>query len=322
MSRSSSDFERAPDRINRRSPARGAPIRTPQEEAEARVGYEVLDGGVARITLRRAAQRNAQDVAMLYGIDAGFKRAAQDADVRVIILDAEGDTFSAGHDIRSDSGLKPQEFEQIGLWNHYDAPGQEGMMDREQEIYLGLCERWRNMPKPTIAAVQGRCIAGGLMLAWVCDLIVAADDAQFQDPVVSFGMCGAEFFMHPFEFGTRRAKHLLFTSDWLGAEDAREIGMVAEVWPRAELADRTLALARRIAQKPLFALKMAKLAVNRAQDAAGRRETMDHSFAIHQLCHSHWRNLYGIPVYPDGLPDILRSDIYRYFGVAEPDGET
>lgn len=79
------------------------------------------------------------------------------------------------------------------------------MMAREEEIYLGMCRRWRNLPKPAIAPVQGKCIAGGLMLAGVCDLIVASDDAQFQDPVVQMGVCGVEYFAHPWELGARKA---------------------------------------------------------------------------------------------------------------------
>lgn len=269
--------------------------------------------GVVRITLNRPERKNAQDVAMLYALDDAFRRAAQDSAVRVIILDAAGDTFSSGHDLKGDSGMRPEDFPLVGLWADFGAPGQDGMMAREWEIYLGFCERWRSLPKPTIAQVQGKCIAGGLMLAWVCDLIVAGQSAQFQDPVLAFGMCGSEFFMHPFELGVRRAKDWLFTSDWLGAEEARAIGMVARVFPDGVLAEETGLLAARIAQKSSFALKMAKEALNQSQDACGRRTAMLQSFSIHQLCHSHWRNIHGIPVDPTGLPGNLRAGIHAYF---------
>lgn len=275
--------------------------------------YDAPAAEVARITLNRPQRKNAQDVALLYSLDAAFQRAARDPQVKVIILAAAGDTFSAGHDLKGDSGKRPEDFPQIGLWADFSAPGQEGMMGREWEIYLGLCERWRSLPKPTIAQVQGKCIAGGLMLAWVCDLIVCAEDAAFQDPVLLFGMCGSEFFMHPFELGVRRAKDWLFTSDWLTAHEAHQIGMVSRVFPNSSLAEDTLALAQRIAAKPMFALKMAKEAINQSQDAAGRRVAMLQSFSIHQLCHSHWRNVYGIPVDPSGLPQALRDGIYDYF---------
>ena len=275
--------------------------------------YSEPEPGVARITLNRPERRNAQNVTLIYALDAAFQRAARTAEVRVIILDAAGDAFSSGHDLKGDDGAVLEDFPLVGLWGDFAAPGQEGMMGREWEIYLGMCERWRSLPKPTIAQVQGKCIAGGLMLAWVCDLITASEDASFQDPVLSFGICGSEFFMHPFELGPRRAKEWLFTSGWLSAAEAREAGMVNRVYPAERLAEETLALAVTIARKPPFALKMAKEAINQSQDAAGRRTALLQSFSIHQLCHSHWRSIYGIPVYPDGLPSKLRDGIYRYF---------
>jgi len=283
-----------------------------------RVVYETLEGAVARITLNRPEKKNAQDLQMLYDLDAAFKHAAADTGIKVIILAAAGDTFSSGHDIVSRGEQGVENRPHVGLWLEFDAPGQEGMMAREWEVYLGLCERWRSLPKPTIAQVNGKCIAGGLMLAWACDLIVAEPDALFQDPVVTFGMCGAEFFMHPFELGVRRAKDWLFTSDWLTAEQAQAIGMVNRIYPKATLAEETLALARRIALKPAFGLKMAKEALNQSQDACGRRTAMLQSFSIHQLCHSHWRSIYGIPVDPNGLPEVLRPNIYAYFGKEPP----
>lgn len=279
--------------------------------------YEVLEGAVARITLNRPARRNAQDVEMTYALDAAFQRAARDPAVKVIVLAATGDVFSSGHDLRGDGGRLPEDFPQIGLWSDFDAPGQEGMMGREWEIYLGMCERWRALPKPTIAQVQGKCIAGGLMLAWVCDLIVAGERAAFQDPVLAFGLCGAEYFMHPFELGARRAKDWLFTSDWLSAQEALAVGMVSRVFANAELEAETLRLARRIATKPGFALKMAKEAINQSQDACGRRTALLQSFSIHQLCHSHWRNLHGMPVDPSGLPENLQHSIRDYFAEIE-----
>ena len=109
---------------------------------------------------------------------------------------------------------------------------------RELEVYLGMCRRWREMPKPTIAMVQGACIAGGLMLAWVCDLIVATDDAFFADPVVRMGIPGVEYFAHPGCSGPRIAKEFLFTGDRFTAERAYQVGMVNRVVPRAELEPR------------------------------------------------------------------------------------
>ena len=152
-------------------------------------------------------------------------------------------------------------------------------------------------------------MAGGNMLAWACDLIIASDDAQFIDHTLEMGVCGAEFFAHPYELGVRKAKEWLFTADWLSAQDAYRLGMVNQVVPRAELTTYALAMAQRIARKPLFALKMAKEAVNSAQDAMGRRQAMKTSFALHQLCHSHNMRVHGMPIDPQGLPEKIRASL-------------
>jgi enoyl-CoA hydratase len=179
-------------------------------------------------------------------------------------------------------------------------------MAREKEIYLGLSERWRNIPKPTIAAVQGKCIAGGLMLAWPCDLIVVSDDAQFLDNTVEMGVGGVEYFAHPWEVGVRKAKEMLFTADWLSAAEAKALGMVNHVVARAELDAFVLALAERIAKKPAFALKLAKEAVNAADDAAGRVSAMNTAFALHQLAHSHNMQVHGMMIDPTGVSPAVR----------------
>ena len=263
--------------------------------------------GVAQITLNRPKTRNAQDLQMTYDLNDAFERAAADGEVKVIILAGADPHFCAGHDLSGDSGKTWADFPQVNTWGSFDPPGAEGRFARESEIYLGMTERWRNVPKPTIAAVQGKCIAGGLMLAWACDIIIASADAEFRDPVVEMGVCGVEFFAHPWEVGPRKAKELLFTADWLGAEEARQLGMVNQVVPRDELLATALAMAERIAQKPLFALKLTKEAVNQTQDAMGRPNAMSQVFALHQLCHSHNVQVHGIPVDPGGLPEGMRG---------------
>lgn len=266
--------------------------------------YEQPAAGIARITMNRPEARNAQGVAMTYELNAAFDRAAQDDSVKVIILAGSDPHFSAGHDLRDMSS--PAAFDTVGTWSGFDLPGAEGYMAREEEIYLGMCRRWRNLPKPTIAQVQGKCIAGGLMLAWVCDLIVASDDASFQDPVVQMGVCGVEYFAHPWEVGPRKAKEMLFTADWLSAADAHRLGMVNHVVPRAELAAFTLAMAQRIALKPSFALKLAKEAVNQSLEAQGQWTAMLSVFNLHQLCHSHNQQVHGMLIDPAGIPGAVR----------------
>jgi enoyl-CoA hydratase len=254
---------------------------------------------VARIVLNRPEARNAQSMRMLYELNDAFDIAAQDDSVSVIIVAANGPHFSAGHDLRERDAVQTViDHRRIGTWCGFGCAGAESQMAVEKEMYIGLCERWRNLPKPTIAAVQGKVIAGGLMLVWPCDLIVAADDALFQDNTVAMGVSGAEFFNHPFEVGVRKAKEMLFTSDFLTAAEVHRLGMVNHVVPIEELESFTLNLASRIADKPLFALKLAKEAVNVAQDNQGRATAMQTSFAYHQLCHSHNQQVHGLLIDP------------------------
>jgi enoyl-CoA hydratase len=261
--------------------------------------YETPAPAVARIVLNRVASRNAQDTHLLYELNDAFDRAAQDDTIKVIILAANGPHFSSGHDLRETDHLEHfNAHRTVGTWCGMSCGGAEPTMTREKELYLGLCERWAAIAKPTIAQVQGKCVSGGLMLVWPCDLIVAADDAQFQDNTLEMGVCGVEYFAHPYELGPRKAKELLFTSDWLDAREAHRLGMVNHVVPVAELAVATLALASRIARKSVFALKLAKEAVNSAMNAGGRKTALDHAFALHQLSHSHNMQVHGMAVDP------------------------
>lgn len=271
------------------------------------VRYELRGGGVALLTLARPEARNAQDLGLLYALNDAFDRAAADDGVNCIVLAGDGPHFSSGHDLRDRSDIAG--YETVGTWCGFALPGAEGFMAREEEIYLGFCRRWRDLPKPTIAAVHGKVIAGGLMLAWVCDLIIASDDAEFCDPVVGMGVNGVEWFAHPWELGHRKAKELLWTSDWWDASEAHRLGMVNHVVPRAELLDFTLALASRIASRPSFALKLVKESVNQSVDAQGQRGALLASFSLHQLAHSHNQQRFGTPIDPAGVPAKLRGPV-------------
>ncbi|MCY1265580.1 1,4-Dihydroxy-2-naphthoyl-CoA synthase [compost metagenome] len=258
------------------------------------ITYEVPAAHVARISLNKPEKRNAQDTHLLYELNDAFDRACADKEIKVIILAANGPDFSAGHQFGEENPAGAMdEWQTVGTWCGFGCAGAEAQMSREKEIYIGLSERWRNIPKPTIAQVQGKCISGGLMLAWPCDLIIAADNARFMDNTVSMGISGAEFFVHPWEMGVRQAKEFLFTSGWMDAHEAWRLGMVNKVVPLENLAAATLALAQNIAQKPAFALKLAKEAVNGVQDAAGRVSGMNTAFALHQICHNHNLLQYG-----------------------------
>jgi enoyl-CoA hydratase len=268
--------------------------------------YETPAPRVARLRLNRPEVRNAQNTRLLYELNAAFDRAAQDNDVHVIILAANGPHFSSGHDLAEISSGEAHDNIQaertVGTWCGFGCAGAEAQMAYEREAYFGLSERWRNIPKPTIAEVHGKVITGGLMLVWPCDLIVAATDATFQDTAVDLGVCGVEFFNHPYELGARKAKEFLFRSNVLTAEEAHRAGMVNHVVPRDDLEAFTLGIATEIARKPLLALKLAKEAVNAAQDAAGRSTVMQSAFGHHQLTHAHNMLDHGMLMDPSNLP--------------------
>ncbi|MEU3646022.1 enoyl-CoA hydratase [Lentzea sp. NPDC034063] len=252
------------------------------------VSYERRDA-VAVVTMNRPEYRNAQNSAMTYALDEAFTRAVNDDEVKVIVLAGAGDHFSAGHDIGSPGRDVDVSFERKAVmwWDHVGREGGDLRFAREMEVYLGMCRRWREIPKPTIASVQGACVAGGLMLAWVCDLIVAAEDAFFADPVVRMGIPGVEYFAHPWMLGPRAAKEVLFTGDRFSAQRAYEWGMVSRVVPRAELEESTFQLASRITAMPRFGLALAKKAVNQSEDLMGLRAGMDSVFGLHHFAHAH-----------------------------------
>ncbi|GEB55835.1 enoyl-CoA hydratase [Streptomyces gardneri] len=237
----------------------------------------------------RPDYRNAQNSAMTYALDRAFYRAADDSEVKVVVLAGAGKHFSAGHDIGTPARDAHLPFERrAGLWwDHSDKEGAESRFARESEVYLGMCRRWRELPKPMVASVQGACVAGGLMLAWVCDLIVASEDAFFADPVVRMGIPGVEYFAHPWVMPPRIAKEFLYTGDRMSARRAYEVGMVNRVVPREELTDRTMELAGRIAEMPRMGLALTKRAVNQAEDLQGMHTGMDSVFGLHHLAHAH-----------------------------------
>jgi enoyl-CoA hydratase len=252
------------------------------------VTYEVV-GGTALVTMNRPRYRNAQNSVMTYALDAAFQRAVEDDSVHVIVLAGNGDHFSAGHDIGTPDRDHDISYDNKAAlwWDHVGKEGGDMRYAREVEVYLGMCRRWREIPKPTIAMVHGACIAGGLMLAWICDMIIASEDAFFSDPVVRMGIPGVEYFAHPWIVGPRFAKEMLFTGQKFGAQRAYEIGMVNSVVPREELRDATLQMAERIATMPRFGLALAKRAVNQCEDQMGLRNGMDAVFGLHHFAHAH-----------------------------------
>jgi enoyl-CoA hydratase len=277
------------------------------------ISYESLDDGkIVRIMLNRPKQRNAQNRGLLVELDDAFLRAEADDTVRVVILGGAGTMFSSGHDMGSSDSrneMAPGPDQHISaVTNGGTREGAEKLMLQEWHYYFENTRRWRNLRKITIAAVHGPVFAAGLMLMWACDLIVAAEGTTFADVVgTRLGMCGLEYFAHPWEFGPRKAKELLLTGDSLDVDEAHRLGMVSKVFPADQLEESTLAFARRIAALPTMAALLIKESVNQTVDNMGFYNALNACFTIHELNHSHWAQVheskYPVAVPEDGVAD-------------------
>jgi enoyl-CoA hydratase len=259
-----------------------------QQAADPQFVSYAVDGAVAWVMLDRAQYSNAQNYRLLNQLDEAYRRAVEDPEVKVIVLGGEGKHFSAGHDLGTPEKDRDLERERKLLWYpHNGLPGAEEQYALEQDAYLGFCRRWQEIPKPMIAMVQGACIAGGLMLAWVCDMIVASDDAFFQDPVVRMGVPGVEYFAHGFELPPRIAREFLLLGERMPAARAYQFGMVNRLFPREELREGVAKIAAEIAERPRFGLTLTKQAMNLVEESRGKRTVMDGVFHMHHLAHAH-----------------------------------
>ena len=276
------------------------------------VRVEELSGGrVVRILLNRPDARNAQNRGLLVELDQAFAAAEADDNVRVVILGGAGTMFSSGHDMGSKEAIAertkggPDEHPTYTI-NGGTRVGAEFRMLQEWHYYFQNTLRWRNLRKITIAQVDGTVYAAGLMLMWACDLIVASEDTKFADVVgTRLGMCGVEYFAHPWEFGPRKTKELMLTGDSLSVEEAHQLGMVSKIFPTAELPDRTLEFAERIAELPTMTSLLIKESVNQTVDNMGFYNGLQACFTLHQLNHSHWaeihENKFAVGAPEDGI---------------------
>ena len=237
-------------------------------------------GAVLKITTNRPEVLNAQSRILLEELDDAFSAAVDDSEVKVIILAGAGKHFSAGHDLGSPQEMEDQKKTPL-------EPGFKGEYRRLWERFFENTMRWRDLPKPTIAQVQGYCIMGGMMIASACDIIVASEDAQFADRAVGWGGGHVQYFSMPWELGPRKAKEYLFTGEFFGAAEAEKLGLVNRVVPREKLEAETMALAQKIATRDSFALKFAKASVNETQNAQGWREAMEGAFKNYMLTIPH-----------------------------------
>jgi enoyl-CoA hydratase len=241
------------------------------------VQYEVSNR-VATITLDRAEKANAQHRPLLDELNSCWEDAAADPEVGAILVQANGRHFSAGHDLAGGGagGQRNASSPPFTLGSIYEA---------ESKAFFGYSMAWRNCPKPSIAAVQGKCVAAGMMLCWPCDLIIAADSAEFSDPTARMGLAGIEYMAHVWELGPRKAKELLFRSTPITAEEARELGMVNKVVALDDLRSEARAWAEDIATLDPMMTMIIKRGLNSQLDAMGFSSSLAHSFDLHELAH-------------------------------------
>ncbi|SRR5579875_164110 len=278
------------------------------------------EGTIVRILLNRPEARNAQNRGLLVELGDAFLAAEADDKVRVVILGGMGPMFSSGHDMGTPQAIAertpgPGQHPTF-RGNGATRQGAERLMLQEWHYFFENTLRWRNLRKITIAQVHGTLYAAALMLMWACDLIVAADNTEFADVVgARLGMCGVEYFAHPWEFGPRKTKELMLTGDSIGVEEAYRLGMVNKVFPAAELGERTLEFARRIAAIPTMSALLIKEAVNQTVDNMGFYNSLQACFTLHQLNHSHWAQIHedhapiaqpqdGVPHWKDAPPVV------------------
>lgn len=232
------------------------------------IRYE-QEGRVARLVLNRPRYRNAQSRLLIEELDAAYARAAKDSSVGAIVLVGEGDHFSAGHDLGTPEEMADREVRPY-------AKGLRGTYERSWDLNIDTTLRWRNIPKPTIAAVQGYCIFAGWIIASASDVIFAAEDALFLPT-------NFQYFSVPWDLHPRKAKAILFESRFIDAAEAEELGFVSRVFTRERLNEEVMAYAARVADNDPFQLRMIKMAINQAQDAQGYSTHIQGAHAFYML---------------------------------------
>ena len=277
------------------------------------VQYEPVDDGrIVRIMLNRPEARNAQNRGMLVDLNDAMLRAEADDEVRVVILGGLGPMFSAGHDMGSKASIEEMTpgptLHPTRAINGATRKGTEALMLQEWHYFFDNTRRWRNLRKITIGQAHGDVYAAGLMLLWACDLIVCDENTRFADVVgARLGMCGVEYFAHPWELGPRKAKELLLTGDALDADEAHRLGMISKVFAPDELEDRTLDFARRIAGLPTMTSLLIKESVNQSVDCMGFYNALNACFTLHELNHAHWAwvndNSWPVAQEDSGIPN-------------------
>lgn len=222
----------------------GARASTKADERAPRCALYSVADGVARITLNRPEKRNALSPELVETLTGTLARSARDDGVRVVLLTGAGPDFCSGADLAE-----------------FDRAAEAGVLDHLQtarnlaNVFLEM----RRHPRPIVAAVRGRALAGGCGLAAACDLIVATESAQFGYPEVNVGFVPAIVMaMLRRSVGEKRAFELVATGETIGAAEAHRIGMINRVYAEDDFDARVDAHTAALAAKSASAVSLAK----------------------------------------------------------------
>ena len=229
-------------------------------------------GKVGKVILNRPKVRNALNQALVEGFGDAIRRADADPETNVIVLCAAGEkAFTAGFDLKESIG------EPI-----VDVPAR-------RENSLMELNNWRSIweaKKPVIASVQGYCIGGGVWMTFLCDLLIASEDAKFGEPELKYSYIN-DVLVEPWKMTMNRVKQMLFLGDFLTAQDLKEAGVVNFVVPAEKLEEETMKLANRLAEMPVEAIRMLKYEINKTYEIMGMRNSMDFAAEMFNLCRIH-----------------------------------
>lgn len=248
------------------------------------MGYQTIlverRGAIEWVTMNRPEVRNAQNTTLLTELDDALRAADDDPDVHVIVIAGAGPHFSAGHDLKAYVGEAPSD-----EW-HEKRKTPEGKFEHERRMYFDKSMAIRDLRTPTIAMVQGKCVAGGLMVALMCDLIIASEDAVFQNPVLRMTGAGVEALVEIRDMSGRMAKAFLWTGHEMDAMEAYRLGLINAVQPPDQLEEKTMQVAEKIAKLPPVTAQMVKRSINHAEDLRGFRSALEYHFMVHQFQHN------------------------------------
>lgn len=254
---------------------------------------------VAWLRINRGSKLNALSTRVIAALSAQLTEVDEDDTVKVVVLAGTEKAFSVGYDIAEEveAGVSTAEEWHAGLTNN-----------------VGLTMQVLGLSKPVIGAVSGWCLAGGCELAMACDLIVAAENAQFGEPEIRFGS-GPVTLLMPFLLGQKKTNELLYTGDVIDAATAERLGLVNRVVPSTELDASVATLARKIALTPLPILKYTKRSLVRAYEAKGLHRAVEANLdiaAILNSARSEERAQFSALVAAEGLGAALAWRDERY----------